>query len=96
MHSNNKNIKLPLYYKTVGMDIQADLKWILKELKEVKDPTLIEVFKNMLKYRKKVSSERIGIEQYNQEIDSSIAQIEKGETFTHKEMGDRIKQWGKK
>ena len=51
---------------------------------------------NMLKYRKKVSSERIGIEQYNQEIDSSIAQIEKGETFTHKEMGDRIKQWGKK
>ncbi len=78
------------------MDLQADLKWILEELKEVKDPTLIEVFKNMLKYRKKVSSERISIEQYNKELDTSIAQIEKGETLTHEEMGERIKQWGKR
>ncbi len=34
------------------MDIQADLKWILEELKDVKDPTLIEAFKNMLQYRR--------------------------------------------
>jgi len=78
------------------MNIQADLQWILKELKEVKDPTLIEVFKNMLKYRKKVSSERISIEQYNKELDASIAQIEEGKTYTHQEMGERIKQWGKR
>ena len=41
------------------MDLKAELKWIHQELDNVKDPTLIEVFKNMLKYRKKVSSERI-------------------------------------
>jgi len=77
------------------MDIQAELKWIHRELDNVKDPTLIEVFKNILKYRKKVSSERISIEQYNKEIDESIAQIESGKTYTHQEMGERIKQWGK-
>lgn len=77
------------------MDIKADIKWIRQELKKVKDPTLIEAFKNLLQYRKKVSSERIDIEQYNKEVDESIAQIARGEFYTHEEMGERIKQWGK-
>lgn len=79
---------------TYVMDIKADIKWIQQELKEVKDPTLIEVFKNLLQYRKNVSSQRISIEQYNKEIDSSIAQIKSGETYTHQQMEERIKQWG--
>jgi ribonuclease HI len=78
------------------MDIKADIKWIRQELKKVKDPTLIEAFKNLLQYRKKVSSERIDVEQYNKEIDESIAQIERGEFYTHQEMGERVKQWGKR
>ncbi len=49
----------------------------------------------MLKYRKKASTEPISIEEYNKEIDASIAQIESGKTYTHQEMGDRIKQWTK-
>lgn len=77
------------------MNLQADLKWIHQELDSVKDPTFIEAIKNMLKYRKKVSSERISIEQYNIEIDASIAQIESKKTYTHQQMGERIKQWGK-
>lgn len=77
------------------MDLQADLEWIHKELDKVKDPIFIEAIKNMLKYNKKVSSERISIEQYNLEIDASIAQIESGKTYTHQQMGERIKQWGK-
>lgn len=77
------------------MDLRADLEWIHKELDKVKDPVFIEAIKNMLKYNKKVSSERISIEQYNLEIDASIAQIESGKTYTHQQMGERIKQWGK-
>ena len=79
------------------MDLQADIKWILKELKDVKDPTFIEAIKNMLKYRKKVSnSERISIEQYNKELDESIADIEAGNYHTHNEVKAMMQQWGRK
>lgn len=77
------------------MDLQADLKWIHQELDKVNDPSFIEAIKNMLKYRKKLSSERISIEQYNEEIDASIEQIKIEETYTHQQMGDRIQQWVK-
>jgi len=77
------------------MDTQADLKWIHQELDNVKDPTLLKAIKNILKYRKNITSGRIGIEQYNKEIDASINQIETGKTYTHQEVGERIKQWGK-
>ena|SRR5690554_2050790 len=76
------------------MNLEADLKWIHQELDNVKDPAFIEAIKNMLKYRKKLSSGRISIGLYNEEIDRSIAQIERGEYFTHQELGERIKQWG--
>jgi hypothetical protein len=75
------------------MSTQADLKWIQKELEELDDPTLIEVFKNMLKSRKKATSKRIDIHQYNKELDTSIAQIKTGKTYTHQQMGERIKKW---
>jgi len=50
------------------MDLQADIKWILEELKDVKDPTLIEAFKNMLKYRRKVSESSYEISDEHKEI----------------------------
>lgn len=50
----------------------------------------------MLKYREKVQPERISTEQYNREIDESIEQIEKGHVHTHQEVGEHIKQWGKR
>ncbi|QHI34931.1 hypothetical protein IMCC3317_02760 [Kordia antarctica] len=75
------------------MDLQADLKWIHQELDTIKDPTIIEAIKDMLKYRKKTASQRISVEQYNKEIDVSIEQIENGKTYTHQQMGERIKQW---
>ncbi|WP_299223981.1 hypothetical protein [uncultured Aquimarina sp.] len=79
------------------MDLQADIKWILKELKDVKDPTFIEAIKNMLKYRKKVSTtERISIEQYNKELDESIADIEAGRVHSHEEVKAMMQQWGRK
>ncbi|MBZ9787727.1 hypothetical protein LB456_09680 [Psychroflexus sp. CAK57W] len=75
------------------MDLQADIKWITEEIQTLKDPELVEAFKQMLRFRNKVSSERISIEQYNKEIEASIAQIDKGETYTHKEVGEHIKKW---
>lgn len=40
--------------------------------------------------------DRISIEQYNRELDESMDQIARGETYTHQEMGERIKKWAKK
>ena len=40
--------------------------------------------------------DRISLEQYNKELDESIAQIERGEFYTHEEVGERIKKWAKK
>ena len=78
------------------MGLQADLKWIHQELDEVKDETILDVIKNILKYRKKVAQpERISIEHYNKEIDESIAQIEKGELYTHQEVKERMQEWGR-
>ena len=83
----NKNTKV--------MDLQADIKWISQELKTVKDPTLIEALKSMLKYRRNVtqSSERISIEQYNKEIDEAVKDIENGEYYTHEEALKIANQW---
>ena len=79
------------------MDIKADIKWIREELKEVKDPTLIEAFKNLLQYRKKVyaTEERISVEQYNRELEASEAQIERGEFYTQEQVRQTIEKWEK-
>jgi len=77
------------------MNVQADIKWISQELKTVKDPTLIEAFKNMLKYRRSVtqSSERISIEQYNKEVNEAIARVENGEFYTQEEAEKIMDKW---
>ena len=78
------------------MDLQAEIKWIHQELDNVKDPVFIEAIKNMLKYRKKVSSERISIEQYNKELEASEKEIELGDFYTQDQVRERASQWEKK
>lgn len=78
------------------MNLEADLKWIHQELDTVKDPTFIEAIKNMLKYRNKVTSERISVEQYNTEIEASEKEIESGNFYTQDQVRERASQWGRK
>jgi len=78
------------------MDLQADIEWIQRELQQVKDPTFIAAIKNMLRYRQNVTSDRISIEQYNQEIDASIADISAGRVHTHESVREQMKTWGRK
>ncbi len=44
-------------------------------------------------YQEEETTERISIEQYNKEIDASIAQIEKGEFYTQEEVEKMAKEW---
>ena len=44
-------------------------------------------------YQEEETTERISIEQYNKEIDESIAQIERGEFYTQEEVEKMAKEW---
>ena len=44
-------------------------------------------------YQEEETTERISIEQYNKEIDESIAQIERGEFHTQEEVEKMAKEW---
>ncbi len=78
------------------MDLQADIKWIQKELNKVEDATLLQAIKNILKYRAKgIHSERISIEQYNKELDEAEADIEAGSYYTTDEARKIASQWGR-
>lgn len=63
------------------MNLQAELKWIHQELDTVKDETLLEAIKNILKYRKKVTQPEVALseEQY-QIIDKRREAHLKGES----------------
>ena len=78
------------------MDLQADIKWIHKELDKVNDPSLIEVLKNMLKSKSLVKTERISKGQYNNEMDISISEIDSGDYHNHEDVKRMIKKWGEK
>ena len=76
------------------MDLQADIKWIQKELNKVEDETLLDAIKSMLKYRAKVvQPKRISIEQYNKEIDEANARIDNGEFYTQEEAEKIMDKW---
>ena len=73
------------------MDLQADLQWIHKELDNVKDPTLLEAIKNMLKYRTKSTPQTI--EEYNRDIDLAEEDIKSGHVYTQNQIEGLREQW---
>lgn len=76
------------------MNIQADIKWISQELKTVKDATLLNAIKNILKYRvKETQSDSVSIEQYNKEVNQAIARVENGEFYTQEEAEKIMDKW---
>lgn len=76
------------------MDLQADIKWIQKELQEVKDPTFLEAIKNMLKYRREV---KVGLseEQKREAIlmEEAEADIKAGRVYSIDEAHKIINNW---
>jgi len=89
------NKELSLYYtKTVKiMDLEARKYEFIQKLINVNEALFDKLEAVINKGMKE--SDRISLEQYNKELDQSIAQIKEGRTYTHQEMGERIKQWGK-
>lgn len=78
------------------MNLQADIKWIVKELQGVQDPDFIKAIKSLLQYLAKKQPEGIGIEQYNREIEEAEKDIEAGNFYTLQEVKKIAGQWGRK
>lgn len=64
------------------MDIKADISWIQKEIAQINDPDLIDLFKSLLKYHeKKVSEEALEIF-----LEKAFKDVEEGRTTPHNEV----------
>lgn len=89
--------KLYICYSTntETMDLQTRKYEFIQKLFDVNE-SLFEKLETIINKEAKEEPQRISIEQYNKEIEESIAQIDKGEFYTHQEVGERIKQWGRK
>lgn len=72
------------------MDIQADIKWIRSELMNVKDPHLIEAFKQLLTYRKgkEIMSEGIDLS-----LEKALAEKKAGKVKPHNEVKAKYEKW---
>jgi len=75
------------------MDVQADIKWIQAELVNVKDPNLIEAFKQLLTYRKARVIEPLTVTQYIDDIKEAEVQIENGDYLSIEDFEKDSKQW---
>ncbi len=73
------------------MNIQAEIKWIQAELGKVNDPTLIEIFVKLLKYRR--STIETNLEEYNRELDEANARIESGKFVSQEDMEKESTKW---
>ncbi len=71
------------------MDIQADISWIQKEIAKINDPDLINVFKSLLKYREKNSSNEV----LDVLLEESFKDLEEGRTIPHNEVRKKYKKW---
>lgn len=71
------------------MDIQADISWIQKEIAKINDPDLINVFKSLLKYREKNSSNEV----LDVLLEKSFKDLEEGRTIPHNEVRKKYKKW---
>ena len=76
------------------MNLTEEKKWIQKELESVTDPAFLEIIKNMLEYRKQLTSlERVSVAQYNKEIEEAVADIEKGDFYTQEQAKKIAQEW---
>ena len=78
--------------KSEIMDLQADINWIKNELNNVRDPHLIEAFKNLLTYRK-TKSNRLTRKEFIADIKEAEEQIEKGDYLSIEDFEDQAKKW---
>lgn len=72
--------------------IDKELNKCIVQLSETEKKSVLLMLKTFLLERQQ-SSERINLDQYNQEIDEAIAAFETGDFITQEEMEKRAAKW---
>ena len=74
-----------------SLEQEFDQYWA--KLSIVEKESLLAVAKNYVQLKDENDTERVSIEQYNQEIDEAMARIDAGEFHTHEEVVEMSKTW---
>jgi predicted transcriptional regulator len=72
--------------------LDKELSSYLKQLNEREKKSVLLMLKTFLHGRSQESG-RISIEDYNREIDESIAEMERGDVYTHEQVVEMSKGW---
>ncbi len=65
--------------------IDQELYNCITQLSEAEKKSILQLLKTFVKEGKQ-KPERISLEQYNKEIEKAVAQIERGEAYSHEEV----------
>jgi len=88
-----KGIKSLYLLKGTTMNIQTRKAQLLKRLEGIEDINLIKAIDSILDYAAAESESRIGIEQYNRELEAANSRIEAGKYLSHGEVEKESKSW---
>ncbi len=75
------------------MDIQADISWIKSELDHVKDPHLIEAFKNLLNYRRSAKVSDDVHAETERMIIEGLDDIDNGRVTSTEDLRKEVASW---
>lgn len=78
------------------MNIEATKLELMQLLLQTKKESILTRIKNIFEEDDSIKNERISVDQYNLEIDESIADIEAGNFQTHDEVRKIMRQWAKR
>lgn len=73
------------------MDIKADIKWIQDELDKIRDPELIQVFKQLLLFSKK--NRPATLSEYNDDILAAEEDINAGKCYSQDDINEAKEGW---
>jgi hypothetical protein len=71
--------------------MEQQLQTYFTQLSEAEKKSVLQLIKTFVNAKKEVS-ERISIEQYNQELEEAEAEFKRGEYITHEEMRKQMKE----
>lgn len=72
--------------------VESEIQQYITQLNEEEKQSVLQLLKTFIK-GKQVSSERISIEQYNEELEASERQIDEGRFTTQEDLERELKQW---